>query len=189
MKIFQIGACKGNDDLTELIKNKNVELLVLVEPNSFHNNDIEKCYKNIENKYIENIVISNDPSQTEVSFYLHKDDGPLFEVASLEKWHILKHGYDVSGIIENKIQSITINQLFDKYQVLDIDVLFIDAEGFDDLILRSIDFSKYNIKKIYYENLHLKSNIGNILENYGYKLTYRVGSNGWMDLAEKICVF
>jgi hypothetical protein len=184
MKVFQIGVCKGNDDLTELIKNKDIELLVLVEPNSFHNDDIEKCYENIKNKHIENIVINNDSNKKEVSFYLHENDGPLFEVASLEKWHILKHGYHEQGIIEYKIQSLTINQLFDKYQVKDIDILFIDAEGFDDSIIKSIDFSKYNIKNIYYENLHLKSNVEDFLENYNYKIVYKVGQNGWMNLAE-----
>lgn len=100
MKIFQLGVCKANDDLTEIIRDKNIELLVLVEPLNFHNSDIEECYQHIKNKYIENIAISIDDNISETSFYYHKNDGPLYEVASLDKNHILKHGYNEDGIIE-----------------------------------------------------------------------------------------
>lgn len=185
MKIFQLGVCKGNDDLTEIIKDKNIDLLVLVEPLDFHNSDIEKCYRHIKNKHIENIVISIDNNATETSFYYHTNDGPLYEVASLDKRHILKHGYDEDGIIEKKITCQTINDLFDRYNVDTIDILFIDAEGLDDGIIQTINFSRFNILNIYFENLHLKSNVYNYLENKHYKIIKNIGTNGWTSLAQK----
>jgi|688.fasta_scaffold11318_20 hypothetical protein len=185
MKIFQLGVCKGNDDLTEIIKNKDIDLLVLVEPLDFHNSDIEKCYSHIKNKHIENIAVSIKNDATETSFYYHKNDGPLYEVASLDKSHILKHGYDEDGIIEKKIACQTINGLFDRYNINTIDILFIDTEGLDDGIIQTIDFSRFNILNIYFENLHLKSNVYNYLENNHYKIIKNTGTNGWTSLAQK----
>jgi hypothetical protein len=186
MKIFQLGVCKANDDLTEIIKDKNIDLLVLVEPLDFHNSDIEKCYKHIENKHIENIVIFTENNITETSFYYHKNDGPLYEVASLDKDHILKHGYDEDGIIKKNIRCQTINALFDRYNIDTIDILFIDAEGLDDRIIQTIDFDRFNILNIYFENLHLKSNVYSYLEDNNYKIIKNTGTNGWTSLAQKI---
>ena len=41
MKIIQIGAHKGNDDMTNIIKNyENIELIILVEPQSQYNDSL-----------------------------------------------------------------------------------------------------------------------------------------------------
>jgi hypothetical protein len=58
MNIVQIGTCIANDDLTNLIGKKQPDKLILVEPLSIHNNQINECYNWVENIYIENIAIS-----------------------------------------------------------------------------------------------------------------------------------
>jgi hypothetical protein len=69
---------------------------------------------------------------------------------------------------------------------LNIDILFIDAEGYDDTIISTIDFEKYNITKLYFENLHIKNqNIYEYLENKGYAIEKNVGLYGWTSLAKK----
>ena len=185
MNIFQIGTCKGNDDVTELVRQCDPELIVLVEPNSFHNEDILKCYEGVGGVHLENIVITNNEFQDKAYFYYHEKDGPLYEVASLDLYHILKHGYSRGGIKANEIPAMTARQLFDKYNCSDIDILFVDAEGFDDAIVRSIDLSKYNINKIYYENLHLKTDLNQYLSINGYEVTIGVGYNQWSNMAVK----
>ena len=58
----------------------------------------------------------------------------------------------------------------------------------DDSLLRSINYNKYSIKKIYYENLHLpypQIDTHNFMRNNKYKVTPNVGQNGWSSLAEK----
>lgn len=185
MKIVQIGTCVGNDDLTKLIENVDPEILVLVEPMSIHNDKIKQCYFDKNNLHIENLAITTN-NQDEMIFYYHKDDGPMYEVASTDINHIIKHGYEIEGIVELKVKCITINELFDKYGLQKIDILFVDAEGFDDRIIKSIDFTRFDISKIYFENLHLKDNtIFNFLEKLGFRITKNVGYNGWSSLAEK----
>ena len=185
MNIIQIGTCVGDDDVTNLIQNNKIDSLVLIEPMSIHNKSILDCYKNVENVFLENIAITYD-DRKEISFFYHQNDGPKYEVSSMDKNHILKHGYNEQGIVELKVQSMTLNELFDKYNLSNIDVLFIDAEGIDDKLIKSIDFEKFQISKIFFENLHITdSSIYNFLINLGYEITQSTGFMGWSSLASK----
>jgi len=185
MKIIQLGTCVGNDDLTKLIGENQPELLVLVEPMSIHNNKINECYKHIKNKFIENIAVSVDDNQ-EMSFFYHENDGPMYEVASTNIKHITKHGYNVDGIKELKVKCMSINELFKKYDLKNINILFIDTEGIDDLIIKSIDFSFFQIDEIYFENLHLSDlDIYDFLEKKDYSVIKKWGHMGWTSFAKK----
>jgi hypothetical protein len=185
MNIVQLGVCVGNDDLTHIIDKKQPDILILVEPMSIHNEKIYKCYDWVENLILENISITTD-NQTEMSFYYHENDGPLYEVASNNINHILKHGYSLIGIKEIKVKSMSINDLFEKHKLNKIDILFIDTEGIDDLIIKSIDFNKFEINEIYFENLHLtQKDIYSYLESIGYSITKKWGTMGWTSIAKK----
>jgi len=185
MKIIQIGTCVANDDLTQILKENEPELLVLVEPMSIHNEKIKSCYSGIKNMYLENIAITTK-DEKKMKFYYHKNDGPMYEVATTDVNHILKHGYTIDGVVTLEVDCLNINKLFDKYELEKIDILFIDAEGLDDEIIKSIDFSKYKISKIYFENLHIRDfGVYNYLTELNYKITTHTGYNGWTSLAEK----
>jgi FkbM family methyltransferase len=183
MKIIQIGANRGNDDLTNLLNSTQPSKFVIVEPMNIHNESINSCYNWIENKIIENLAIVKD-NKVNIDFYYHVDDGPGYEVSSIDLNHILKHGYHESGIIKITVPCININKLLKKHKIINLDILFIDAEGYDDEIIRSIDFNIYKIDKIYFENLHLKTDINDYLKSKGYTVKTNIGTNGWMNLAE-----
>ena len=184
MKIVQLGVCVGNDDLTKLIGKTQPEILILIEPMEIHNDKINECYGWVNNKFIENIAITTD-DKTEMSFYYHENDGPLYEVASNNKFHIIKHGYNVEGIKELIVKTSSINNLFSKYNLDNLDILFIDTEGLDDLIIKSIDFNKFTINEIYFENLHLtQPDIYDFLESKGYEIIKSWGLNGWSSVAK-----
>jgi hypothetical protein len=87
---------------------------------------------------------------------------------------------------ELNVKCLSINNLFKKYNLVDIDILFIDTEGIDDLIIKSIDFDTFKIREIYFENLHLTQNdIYSFLENKGYSITKNWGVMGWTSVAKK----
>ena len=187
MNIVQIGACKGNDDLTLIIGNNQPNILVLVEPMKLHNQDLFNVYSWVNNLHIENIVIETVTGK-EVDFFYHVDDGPKYEVASLIREHIFPRHPNLNdeGITSFKIKTMNINDLFVKYNLTNIDILFIDAEGFDDTIIFSIDFNIYNIENLYFENLHIKNqNVYEYLESKGYDIEKNVGLYGWSSLAKK----
>ena len=186
MNIIQLGTCVGNDDLTKLIGDTQPDILILVEPMLIHNEKITECYGTIKNKHIENIAISVS-GEEEMSFFYHENDGPMYEVSSTNINHITKHGYDTKGIKELKVKCVRINNLFKKFNLKKIDILFIDTEGIDDLIIKDIDFNSFEINEIYFENLHLTQNdIYSFLENKGYRIIKTWGYMGWTSYAKKI---
>jgi len=187
INIVQIGANRGNDDLSKIIGDINPNILILVEPMSLHNDELKKFYSRLDNVHIENVVI-DDETGKEIDFFYHLDDGPGYEVASIDSKHIYERHTHLSKerISSLKIKTISINDLFKKFNLTEIDILFIDAEGHDDEIIKSIDFNLFKIKKIYFENLHITDfNIYNILISNGYEIVKGVGTNGWCDLAIK----
>jgi FkbM family methyltransferase len=190
MIAVQVGSNRGYDDFTNLIQQKKLEKLILVEPFIEHNDSLNNCYSYIDNLTIENVIITDDDSTDESTIFFHKEDTNhinKFELASLNKFHSLKirNHYNELGICERKIKSLTINKLFLKHNLKEIDILFIDTEGFDDKIIENINFDEYFINEIYYENLHIDSSKLKIfLENKGYIVTQAIGYGGWTDFAK-----
>jgi FkbM family methyltransferase len=188
MNIIQIGANVGNDDLSRIIGKTQPTKLILVEPMSLHNDSLLSHYNWVDNLIVENLVIDID-SNKDVEFFYHLDDGPLYEVSSLSKEHIyVKHTkLSQDRISSLNLKTITVDDLCRKHNINYIDILFIDAEGHDDIIIRNIDFNKVKVDKIYFENLHLKDNsIYDYLISKGYQITENVGTYGWSSIAEKI---
>lgn len=185
MKIIQIGSHKGNDDLTNIIKNydkDNIEIIILVEPQSQYNNNLIDCYKDYNVK-IENLVVVDNPEINKVTFFRCVDEKDT-EISSLDLKHLFKH--EKSNYIESDFDCITINKLLDKYNIIELDILFIDTEGFDDRIIKSIDYEKFNIKSIFYENLHIENNsLIEFLNSKNYSVCENILSYGWTNNAVK----
>ena len=191
MVAVQIGSNRGNDEFTSLIKDQQIDLLVLVEPLSVHNTSLLDCYLNIKNKFIENIIIT-DEENSETPIYFHKQDGleygNNYELASLNKQHCfnIRNHYDESELVSLKLPNLTINNLFDKYKIQHIDLLFIDTEGYDSKIIKNIDFTKFSINEIYYENLHVNTyELRTFLIEKNYSIQENVLTYGWNDRAIK----
>jgi FkbM family methyltransferase len=189
MKVIQIGANKGYDDLTDLLKNKNVDLFVAIEPFFEHNKSLQECYSHLSNFFIENLIVSDVSEPCMKNIYYHEEDSlhaNKYELASLNKDHSLKirSQYSEKQIKERYLKCVSINHIMESYKVSDLDILFIDTEGYDDKIIRSIDFNKFKIKSIYYENLHIDVNsLRCFLESKQYFFEKNVTSMGWSDLA------
>jgi beta-1,4-mannosyl-glycoprotein beta-1,4-N-acetylglucosaminyltransferase len=174
MIIVQIGSNKGNDKLTEFIKNNNVKLDfgLFVEPVPFHITELTDCYKDYSNVVIENIAIKlpNDEKK-EMVLYYHLDDGPNYEVASFSKDHILKH-YNSDKMGTLVVPVLSLEELFDKYNLKKIDWLLIDVEGLDGEIVETFNWSKYDIKRIDVEHIHWGEKKENLFQKFydmGYK--------------------
>jgi FkbM family methyltransferase len=184
--IVQIGAHKGYDDLTDIIKSSyNIDdiNLILIEPQNEFNEYLIECYKNY-NYIIENVIINTDSELNTTKFYKCSNDLDK-EISSMNPQHLMKHGKNNFNEID--IPCITIDNLLLKYQIKNIDILFIDAEGYDGDIIKSINFDTFNIKTIFYENLHLNNNdeIINFLQSKNYNIHTNILNNGWTNKATK----
>jgi len=175
MKFVQIGAHTGNDDAFEVIKNYDIELGILVEPLPHLIPLLEESYKEIPNVIIENKAISVDNSDSISFFYDTKD--PITELSSLNKEHLLIHEVKEEHIQEIKIPSVSLESLLDKYEITELDYLFVDTEGFDFAILKSFNFHKYKIKNVIFEDAHTD---GPFLRGINYnKLVSKLESEGY----------
>lgn len=192
MNIIQIGTNKANDNLAALVHTYNINdinLLLLVEPFAIHNETIKSCYAKYSGRLkIENIVISDREDET-IQLWYHPDDlrhSNAGELASLNKQHSthIRSHYSIDDVTYLSCSNYTINKLFDKYNISTIDLLYIDTEGFDDKIIYSIDFTKYTIKTIYYENLHIdKETLRNYLKTQNYSIEINTDNDPYADKA------
>lgn len=190
MVFVQIGANQGHDDLMQIARENRTRLskLILVEPLSVHHAALRHGYSGYP-VTVEHLAIVDDPALQQVSFFYHVEDGPGYEVSSLSREHILKHvscnpRLTEEGIVEEKVPAATLNQLLVRHGVSKIELLVIDAEGFDDRIIRSIDFGQFRIENIVYENLHIpRQALADFLKSKGYSIVPEWGKNGWSSWA------
>ena len=72
---------------------------------------------------------------------------------------------------------MTLNKLFEKYNITEIDYLFLDIEGIDFEVLQTIDFNRVNIKNIQVEFLHMDTAILlKFMKDKGYTKGQTIGT-------------
>jgi len=189
MNVIQIGANKGYDDLTYLLQGKDVNMFIAIEPFYEHNASLTECYKHIQKFFVENVIIDDVSQPCMKSIYYHEEDAKhsnSFELASLRREHSLniRSYYTEDKIQERTLKCMSVNHLLKQNNISHLDILFIDTEGYDDKIIRGIDFDNIVIDSIYYENLHIDSrSFRAFLENKNYIIEQNVLNGGWSDLA------
>ena len=114
----------------------------MVEPIKKDFTDLQNNYKNQKNISFENSAISVNNSinflykvdEKKLKFY----DEHVKGITSFEINHLIKHGVSKSHIIKERVNSISISELINKYSVNKLDLLMVDTEGYDGEIV--IDF-------------------------------------------------
>ena len=173
LTIVQVGVCEGNDEITDIVKKSEIELLVLVEP--LPKEELGECYKDTPNTVLYPVAITPKSTEYKHNFFVHPD-GP--GCASLSKQHVENHfPHSPEKIKVVEVSCMTMHQIFERHQVTDVDVLFIDAEGYDGDIIASINLKKYNIKRIVFEYINLKScgilrQVREFLIHHGYTVNF-----------------
>jgi FkbM family methyltransferase len=152
MKFIQIGAHIGNDEAYNIIKNYDVEFGLLIEPLPHLIPKLKEFYKDIPNIIIENKAISIQQEKNIVFYYDTKDSNT--ELGSINKQHLIDHKVNKDDIKEIIVPTETLGSILDRYNIQELDYLFIDTEGLDCLIINTLDFQKYKIHNIIFEDLH-----------------------------------
>ncbi len=152
---------------------------ICIEPNPF-------LYKKIMRERSRDIVINAGIGVTEkdeADFFLFPESSNgLSTFSEKEALHWQNVGMKGIGRIGFekviKMQLITINRIFEKYNNISFDLLSIDVEGMDFEILKSMNFSKYRPKVICaetlsydaYQNSYKNDLITDLLSANGYIL-------------------
>ena len=176
--IIQIGANDGIrfDILNNYIKKYKIKSL-LVEPIKINYEKLKENYKNCNFVSFENsaITVGNEISSLYKvnDKYIKNYSKHIPGITSFDKDHLIKHGVKKSHIISESVSSISMKDLITKHNLKSLDLLYVDAEGYDGKII--IDFLTTTDFKpiIILEFIHIKSIIFEILiknlENKKYK--------------------
>lgn len=165
IKFIQIGANDGAsfDPVYKFVKKYNWSG-ILIEPLQPYFDELKRNYEKLKNRklYFEHCAIS-DQSGTGPIYYIsnlsgkEKDYEVLKAVSSFNRVH-------VRGYIENRkkleVKSVevafkTLDEIIDEYHFEDLNILIIDAEGYDFEIIKTINFDKIRPEVILYEHIHL----------------------------------
>ncbi len=166
INVVQVGSNDGvsGDPLYKLLK-KNVGWEALfIEPVPYLFEKLKANYENQPRFKFENVAINNGSYQT---FYSVKNSAKL-EIPNLPKWYdqlgsfyrenITKHlnGILEPYIIESRIKGFNLPDILKINKVKSIDLIHIDAEGYDWVILSQLNLNQFSPKAILFEHKHLK---------------------------------
>ena len=141
--LIQIGANDGERfDLLNFFIKKYPCKSLLVEPIKDNFEKLINNYKNNNNVIFENsaISINNDIQKLYkvdtkfLSYYSNHIPG----ITSFDKKHLIKHGVKSGHIVTENVATINMKDLINKHNLHSIELLCIDAEGYDGKI--AIDF-------------------------------------------------
>ena len=168
-----IGAHNGSGLESLILKQKNKVLLI--EPVNYNLQSLKNKFKEKENIIYENAGISDQRNQ--MKFYCVKESSIkklgkewASGIGSFKKKHLIDHyrkrfQITVNDIEEINVKILTFSDLIKKYNINEIEYLFIDTEGYDYRILKSINFNEIKINKVKFEYKHLDDTF-----EYGKKL-------------------
>lgn len=186
--LIQIGANDGLrfDYINKYIK-KYLPKTVLVEPVKDYFEDLKKNYKDFDNIIFENLAISVG-NQIQYLYKVDKSkidryDEHIYGINSFDIKHLKIHGVKSSHIVKEKVHTENISNLINKH-FTSLDLLLIDAEGYDGFILNDL-FETSNFRPIIIsEYVHINHDVFK-------KLTDLLDSNDYFyfQLKENIICF
>ena len=161
-QIIQIGANDGQsfDELSYFIK-KNKTNSVLVEPIVENFTKLQIHYKNLNFIKLENSAISINDEVSKLykvnPKYTSKYGSHISAIPSFSQKHLINHGVNKKHIITELVTPITIKKLIAKYNIDNLDLLFVDAEGYDGKII--YDFLDSSILRPFmiFEYIHIQN--------------------------------
>jgi FkbM family methyltransferase len=161
MNVVQIGANDGQDHIYEYVEKhvNKINKLILVEPLPQLLPILKDRYSKLQiNVEYENVAITDKESEKPLEFYFDIDGGngtSTYETSTLYRSHLVNLGCPDKKIGVITVPTITFDQLMAKYGLTELHALYIDAEGHDYYIIKSIDFKKYKIHTIHFELDHM----------------------------------
>lgn len=189
----QIGANDGyhNDPLYRFVKSYRWGG-ILVEPQVHVFERLKKNYQGHSYLKFENAAIA--PEKGQIPFYMLavSDARWATGMSSFDKGHIEEHidkGYvakwakregvelpeDRNEFIKCvDVETMNFDDLIKKHGVNHVDGVILDCEGFDSMVLSTIDIKKYNPSLILFEHLHFTEEDYNALTNELDELGYQL---------------
>ena len=183
--IIQIGANDGVrfDEIKKYLKSENIKS-ILVEPVKKYFEILKETYFANKNIIFENCAVTNKTGELDIytvkNEYLNNYDDHIKGISSFDKNHLIKHKVKSGHITTEKVNGLTINALMKKNNFSKVDLIYIDAEGYDgNIVINFLENSNCN-PIIIFEYIHINSKVFKIvldkLSNYEYNF-FKVQEN------------
>jgi FkbM family methyltransferase len=152
MTFLQIGAFDGvgEDDLRELVTTHNLRG-VMVEPQPAAFARLQQTYRNQRQVTLLQAAIAESEGTRDL--YCHRSHASM--AASFDRHHLRKHGIADRDIVAQPVPCHTIESALRVGGLSNVDLIQIDAEGYDWPIIRSIDFARIRPRMIRFEYRHM----------------------------------
>tara|TARA_R110001599_G_scaffold120138_2_gene291063 strand:- start:6367 stop:6954 length:588 start_codon:yes stop_codon:yes gene_type:complete len=149
INIIQLGSNTGLDHVTDFIKEyrSDISKILLVEPIPIIANQLLENYKD-DNVIVHACAISNKNGTADLTYI----PGSNLRLSSLIS--NVHSDFSVKETSTIAVPTLTFDSLCAKHNLQQVDVLFIDTEGYDENIIATIDLKKYNIKTLVWEHFH-----------------------------------
>ncbi len=170
MSFLQIGAFDGvgDDDLRELIIAHKLRG-VLVEPQPIAFVRLQQTYRNQPQVTLLQAAIAEQVGTREL--YVTRSEASM--AASFDRGHLRKHGIPDSEIVAQEVPCHTVESALRAGGFQQVDLIQIDAEGYDWPIIRSIDFSRLRPRILRFEYRHMAAKDADaclsLLAKHGYR--------------------
>jgi len=171
----QIGAHNGVDDdpIREFVVTYHLSGL-LVEPQPLVFPELTKNYAGEPQLIFENAAISHKDGEAKM-YYAKAETGEPTSFLATFRCDVLKSRIGrVAKIEEISVATRTFQTLFARHSIRRVDLLQIDAEGFDCEILKLFDFKAYSPMIVRFEHINLSrldlAEAVTLLANLGYHL-------------------
>jgi len=188
--LVQVGAYDGttNDPVHDYLVRYGWKSL-LIEPQVQSFERLKSNYSAFPQTILLNLAISESDGIQD--FYQVVTDNPMdwsTQIASLDRNHLIKHrnsqtAYGITTSIpdiEDKIavktvECLSFDSLLTRFRIQRIDLLQIDAEGYDDRLVLSFPFERLKPAIIRYENMHLDNKRQETCLAFLMEQGYRIG--------------
>lgn len=168
VRFVQVGSNDGmhNDPIYAMSSSSDLWSGILIEPVPYLIERLKMNYNYADRFIFENVAIGRQPGK--VPFYYVSDraqhelsDLPEWhdQLGSFDKQHILKHGLaQIEPFIEvMNVEVCTLEQVLVRNKWHSIDLLHIDAEGYDWEVLSGVDLRTLNPEMVIIEHAHLSA--------------------------------
>lgn len=153
---LQVGACNGRtgDPVYDFVCQGRMRSYLL-EPVPATFESLQRSYSGVRNVTCINCALGTESKET--TMYTVKGSNDC-QIASFKREHVEKHlkGKDHRKIIEVRVETFEYSTLLDRFTIPTVDIVQIDAEGYDDEIVKMILSHPGELPKIInFEHLHL----------------------------------
>lgn len=182
LTIVQVGACDGvtNDPIRDQVA-KDSTRAILIEPNPFAFDTLQKVYAGQPNVTLIQAAIGDKDGEAPMYRVkrTEKTDPEVdltLQIASFYKEHLERHGKKDYEIERITVACRSLSSLVAELGLTQIDLLQIDAEGFDAAVVRMALKLPVRPNCINFEHVHLvaqdRQPLFDLLEENGYLLGY-----------------